>query len=97
MGRAKSIVHVDVCEGGKLAGEFFVVGFFFSMKAQVFQQEGLAFLQIPGHLLCRNPTQSGANPTLQLRPSLWSRRVLSRSATGLRLILGLGLPLGRPR
>src|SRR5579864_6024997 len=41
--------------------------------------------------------QSGANPTLQLRPSSRSSSMRRRSAAGLRVILALNLPLGRPR
>src|SRR5689334_9976285 len=40
---------------------------------------------------------SGANPTLQLRPSFWSSSIRKRSAAGFRLILELHLPLGLPR
>src|SRR5438270_4593105 len=43
------------------------------------------------------PTQSGEKPTLQLLSSTLSSSIRRRSATGLRLILGFGLPLGRPR
>ena len=43
------------------------------------------------------PTQSGEKPTLQSLSSRLSRSMRKRSATGLRLILAFGLPLGRPR
>src|SRR4051812_18629249 len=43
------------------------------------------------------PTQSGEKPTLQLLSRTLSSNMRSRSATGFRLILGFGFPLGRPR
>ena len=47
----ESVVHVVVRQTGKLLGELGVVGFFFGMEAQIFQQQGLALFQLSGHLL----------------------------------------------
>src|SRR6478672_4507274 len=41
--------------------------------------------------------QSVQNPTFSPRLNCWSSKMRKRSATGFSVILGLGLPLGRPR
>ena len=94
---AERVVHVVVRQAGKLLGELVVVGFFFGMEAQILQQQGLALLQLAGHLLGFRADAVGAEATFSPRASSLSSSMRRRSATGLRLIFGLGLPLGRPR
>ena len=50
MGAAEGVVDVDVAERGELLGEGRVVGFFFGVEAEVFEKEGLAGLEVVGHL-----------------------------------------------
>ena len=50
VGAAEGVVDVDVAEGCELFGEGGVVGFFFGVEAEVFEQEGLALLQLVGEL-----------------------------------------------
>jgi len=52
---------------------------------------GFQFLTISS---ASQPIQSGENPTLQSRLFVLSSRMRKCSATGRRLIFGLGLPLG---
>ena len=47
---AEGVVDVDVAEAGELFGEGGVVGFFFGVEAEVFEQEGLAGLEVAGEL-----------------------------------------------
>ena len=50
MGAAEGVVDVDVAEGGELLGEGGVVGLLFGVEAEVFEQQGLAGLEVGGHL-----------------------------------------------
>ena len=50
VGAAEGVVDVDVAEAGELFGEGGIVGLFFGMEAEVFEQEGLAGLEITGEL-----------------------------------------------
>ncbi len=50
VGAAEGVVDVDVAEGGEFFGEGGVVGLFFGMEAEVFEQEGLAGFEVGGHL-----------------------------------------------
>src|SRR5947208_1436515 len=49
MRSAECVIYVIVSEFGKLFRELLIVGFLFSVKAQIFQQEGLAFFQLAGY------------------------------------------------
>ena len=48
---AEGIIHVEIGQAGKLLGKLLVVGFFFGMKAEILQQQGLALFQLSRHLL----------------------------------------------
>ncbi len=48
---AEGVVDVDVAERRELLGEGWIVGLFFGVEAQVFQQQGLAGLKLARHLL----------------------------------------------
>jgi hypothetical protein len=50
VGAAEGVVDVDVAEGCELAGELGVVLFFLFVEAKIFEQEGLARLQVADHL-----------------------------------------------
>jgi hypothetical protein len=50
MGAAEGVVDVDVAEVGELLGEVGIVLLLFGMEAEVFEQEGLAGLEVGGHL-----------------------------------------------
>jgi hypothetical protein len=47
---AEGVVDVDVAEGGELFAEGGVVGLFFGVEAEVFEQEWLAGFEVGGHL-----------------------------------------------
>ena len=51
MGCTKGIIDVDITQRGKLARKFLVVGFFFRVEAEIFQQQHLPFLKLARHLL----------------------------------------------
>jgi hypothetical protein len=51
MRRSKSIVDVVFRQAGELLRESLVIGFFLGMKAQVFQQQRLAFLELARNFL----------------------------------------------
>ena len=55
----KCVVHVVVCEFGKLLGKFRVVGFFLSVEAQVLEQQSLSLLQFASHFFCFEPNTVG--------------------------------------
>ena len=57
---AERIVHIKIGKIGQLLSEFFVIRFFFGMEAQIFQQQSLALLQLPCHLLGFNANAIGA-------------------------------------
>ena len=46
MRAAEGVVHVDVAETGKLFREGRIVGFFFGVKAQIFEQQHLARFEL---------------------------------------------------
>ncbi len=48
MGAAEGVVDVDVAEGGELLRELGIVGFFFGVEAEVFQQQDLAGFKLAG-------------------------------------------------
>ena len=50
VGAAEGVVDVDVAETGEFFGEGGVVGLFFGVEAEVFEQEGLAGFEVGGHL-----------------------------------------------
>src|SRR5436190_11740629 len=47
---AERVVDVIVGKVRQLFGKFFVIGFFFSVKTQVLEEQGLAFLEFASHL-----------------------------------------------
>ena len=49
MSAAEGVVDVDVAEAGELFRERGIVGFFFGMEAEVFEQERLAGFEVGGH------------------------------------------------
>src|ERR1022692_353229 len=51
MRRAERIIHVEVRQASQLLGELLVVRFFFGVKPQILQQQGLTLFQLRGHLL----------------------------------------------
>ena len=98
VGAAEGVVDVDVAEGGELLGEGGVVGLLFGMEAEVFEQQGLAGLEVGGDIsMAISPTQSGEKATFSSSSRTWSSRVRRRSTSGRRLMEATGLPLGRPR
>jgi hypothetical protein len=52
VGAAEGVVDVDVAEDGELLGEVGVVGFFFGVEAEVFEQQGLAGFEVGGEFGC---------------------------------------------
>ena len=50
MRRSEGVVHIQLGELGQRFCEIFVVGFFFWMKAQVFEQQDLTGVQFLDHL-----------------------------------------------
>ena len=98
VGAAEGVVDVDVAELGELFGEGGVVGLFFGVEAEVFEQEGLAGFEV-------------ARPSRwQLRRCSRERRLRSRRRRGRGRAgreggrrrgegswMSTGLPLGRPR
>ena len=46
---AEGVVDIEIGELAKLPGEVLVVGFFFGVEAEVFEQQGLAFFQLARH------------------------------------------------
>ena len=97
MRRAERVVHVEVAKLSQTPGKLRIVGFLFRVEAQILQQQGLPALQLLAISSACTPMQSGEKPTFSPRRNTSSIRMRSRSATGFRLILGFGLPLGRPR
>ncbi len=50
VGAAEGVVDVDIAEAGQLLREGGIVGLFFGMEAEVFEQERLAGFEVGGHL-----------------------------------------------
>ena len=50
VGAAEGVVDVDVAEAGEFFGECGIVGLFFRVEAEVFEQERLAGFEVGGHL-----------------------------------------------
>ena len=51
MGRAEGVVYVNVGEQGKGLGECRVVGFFFGVVTEVFEEQDLAALELGCHFI----------------------------------------------
>ena len=88
----KRVVHVNLGERGQLLRKLRHVLFFLGMEAQVFEQQHVAVLERLAPRLrlpdrCNRPR----------RPRACRATCARRVAAGFRLILGLTLPLGRPR
>src|SRR5215470_15779507 len=56
---AECIVHVKISETGELLGKFLVVPFLLCMKAQILEQERLAFFELASHFFRLNADAVG--------------------------------------
>ena len=98
VGAAEGVVDVDVAERGELLGEGGIVGFFFGVEAEVFEQEGLAGFEVGGHLAGDGADAVGGEGDVLVV----AEDVVEQSRAGGRRRGGgswssTGLPLGRPR
>ena len=98
MGSSKSVIHVIVGQVRQLLSEnFSSLASSSAWKRRFSSSSVWPFSSLPAISSASTPTQSGQKPTFSLDASSRSSIMRSRSATGLRLIFGLGLPFGRPK
>ncbi len=93
MRRTERVAHKQaVAERRQLTGESFVVGLFFRVVADVFEQQHAAICERAA-LCLAHPRQRSPPRTPPAHPS----NSASFAATGRKLYFGSGLPLGRPK
>ena len=91
---AEGIVHVDLSQRGQRLRELRIVGFFFGVEAQIFEQQHLAGLELVGHLLGDFAYAVGEKATFHARPDVLieqlAQPVDDRAQRVLRIRLALG-------
>ncbi len=92
--RAEGVVHVVVGQLGKLVRKVLVIGFFFGVEAQVFEQQGMAFLQLRGHFLGLHADAIGREAHVDAAADARVQQVAQPFRHRLQAHLGIGLALG---
>ena len=94
MGGAKGVVNVDLGEGGELFGEGWVVGFFFRMEAEIFQEQNLAGLELAGKFRGNVTNAVGGKADIDVEADVVVEQFAKAVDDGAQGILGVGLAFG---
>ena len=93
----KCVVHVIIGKIGELLGKLFVVGFLFRVKAQILEQQRLAFFQLASHLFRFNPHAVWAESHVLARCQLAVEHHAQTLRHRLQTHLGIRLAFGPPQ
>src|SRR4029077_9601505 len=94
---AESIIHIYISQSSQLARKGRVISLFFCMKAQILQEQSLAFFQLVGHFFRSQANTIRSKTNIATAAKFFVQQHAEALCRGLQAHLGIKLSFWTPQ